>query len=75
MRVLHEVDGTRKVVSHFNKATKGKIVRDLLLDGGTPSTPKKLAVHLTDLGWNVEPGGDHRHGTRLDVIVSEVTCL
>ena len=30
MRVLHEHQGTRKVVSHFNKATKGRIVRGLL---------------------------------------------
>ena len=42
VRVLHEVDGARKVVSHFNKATKGRIVRDLLEDGGNPRTPAAL---------------------------------
>ena len=31
VRVLHEVDGRRLVVSHFNKATKGRIVRALLV--------------------------------------------
>ena len=39
LRVLHEVDGTRKVVSHFNKATKGRIVRALLEDGTAPGHP------------------------------------
>ncbi|MGZ4492422.1 MAG: peroxide stress protein YaaA [Nocardioidaceae bacterium] len=69
MRVLHEVDGTRKVVSHFNKATKGRIVRALLEDGGNPSTPARFADHLGALGWKVEPnGGDHR----LDVVVSDL---
>jgi cytoplasmic iron level regulating protein YaaA (DUF328/UPF0246 family) len=67
MRVLHEVGGVRKVVSHFNKATKGRIVRDLLEDGTAPGTPARFADHLTDLGWNVE-----REGSRLDVIVSDL---
>lgn len=70
VRVLHEVDGTRKVVSHFNKATKGRIVRALLRDGGNPSSPRQLAARLTDLGWHVELGEADRHGTRLDVTVT-----
>ena len=72
VRVLHEVDGTRKVVSHFNKATKGRIVRAMLEDGGRPTSPKKLAVHLQDLGWNVELGAPGRHGTPLDVVVQDL---
>ena len=47
VRVLHEVDGGRQVVSHFNKATKGRIVRALLEDGGNPRTPAALAGLLT----------------------------
>jgi uncharacterized protein len=70
MRVLHEVDGTRKVVSHFNKATKGRIVRAVLEDARTPSSPKQLAAVLSDLGWNVELGEAGRHGTQLDVVVT-----
>jgi uncharacterized protein len=70
MRVLHEVDGTRKVVSHFNKATKGRIVRALLEEGRNPSSPATLAAVLTDLGWHVELGGPGKHGTSLDVIVT-----
>ena len=71
VRVLHEVAGKRQVVSHFNKATKGRIVRALLEDGRDPRSPAKLAEVLVDLGWTVEidPGPK---GTRLDVIVSEI---
>jgi cytoplasmic iron level regulating protein YaaA (DUF328/UPF0246 family) len=67
MRVLHEVGGARKVVSHFNKATKGRIVRDLLVAGTAPGTPARFADHLTTLGWHVE-----REGGRLDVVVSDL---
>jgi uncharacterized protein len=71
MRVLHDVDGRRKVVSHFNKATKGRIVRDLLTDGAAPRRPGQLADLLADLGWKVETA-DTRVGrpTQLDVVVS-----
>lgn len=71
LRVLHEVDGRRSVVSHFNKATKGRIVRALLEDGRTPATPAALARVLGDLGWHVELTAE-RTGTRLDVVVGEV---
>ena len=67
VRVLHEYQGQRKVVSHFNKATKGRIVRALLEDGADPRTPEALADALRDLGWLVEVEGE-----RLDVVVSEV---
>ncbi len=72
VRVLHEVAGQRKVVSHFNKATKGRIVRALLEDGRDPRSPAKLAEVLTDLGWTVEIGEPTTKGTQLDVIVSEI---
>jgi len=70
LRVLHEVDGVRRTVSHFNKATKGRIVRDLLRDGTAPRSPARFADHLGSLGWKVEEGPADRHGTRLDVVVS-----
>jgi hypothetical protein len=72
VRVLHEVDGRRQVVSHFNKATKGRLVRDLLEDGRDPRTPAKLAAVLADLGWTVEVDEPTRKGTLLDVVVSDV---
>jgi hypothetical protein len=67
MRVLHEVDGKRKVVSHFNKATKGRIVRALLEDGAAPGTPARFADHVGALGWKVE-----QVDNRLDVVVSDL---
>jgi hypothetical protein len=70
--VLHEVDGRRQVVSHFNKATKGRIVRAVLEDGGRPRTPTGLADLLRDLGWSVEVGPATPKGTRLDVVVADV---
>jgi cytoplasmic iron level regulating protein YaaA (DUF328/UPF0246 family) len=72
VRVLHEVNGTRQVVSHFNKATKGRLVRALLQDGRDPRSPKAFAALLTDLGWNVEVGPPGPTDTRLDVVVSEL---
>ena len=72
VRVLHEADGRRQVVSHFNKATKGRLVRDLLEDGRDPRTPAKLAAVLADLGWTVEVDEPARKGTRVDVVVSDV---
>jgi hypothetical protein len=60
------------VVSHFNKATKGRIVRALLEDGPDPRTPAALADALTRLGWTVELGEPTSKGTQLDVVVSEV---
>ncbi|QIG42802.1 peroxide stress protein YaaA [Nocardioides anomalus] len=68
VRVLHETaPGKRQVVSHFNKATKGRLVRALLEDGANPRTPARLAEALRDLGWTVEVDGG-----ALDVVVSEV---
>lgn len=72
VRVLHEHNGQRKVVSHFNKATKGRIVRALMESGAAPRTPAALADVLRDLGWHVEQGKVGAKGTELDVVVSEV---
>jgi len=72
VRVLHQVGTERRVVSHFNKATKGRLVRDLLTDGSTPRTPGQLADHLAGLGWKVEPQPVTRTGQQLDVVVDEV---
>ncbi len=70
-RVLHEFDGRRTVVSHFNKATKGRLVRALLEDGANPRTPEALATVLGDLGWTVELAQPVTGKPRaLDVVVS-----
>ncbi len=72
VRVLHEAGGRRTVVSHFNKATKGRLVRDLLTDGANPGSVRALAGTLERLGWRVEVGEAGRSGTRVDVIVEHV---
>ncbi|MET0997319.1 MAG: peroxide stress protein YaaA [Marmoricola sp.] len=69
VRVLHQVGAQRKVVSHFNKATKGRLVRDLLQSGVSPSTPARLADAITGLGWKVELDPTAH---QLDVIVDEL---
>ncbi|WP_405893466.1 peroxide stress protein YaaA [Streptomyces sp. NBC_00104] len=74
VRVLHAP--TRKVVSHFNKATKGRIVRSLLSAGIAPKGPAELVEALRDLGYVVEVEPPAGAGTgkawTLDVLVAEV---
>ncbi|MFF9812477.1 peroxide stress protein YaaA [Streptomyces sp. NPDC014006] len=72
VRVLHAP--TRKVVSHFNKATKGRIVRSLLTSGTAPEDPARLVEALRDLGYVVETKAPARPGRpwSLDVLVDEV---
>ncbi|MFJ9998053.1 peroxide stress protein YaaA [Streptomyces werraensis] len=72
VRVLHAP--TRKVVSHFNKATKGRIVRSLVTAGAVPKDPAELVEALRDLGYVVESTAPARTGAAwsLDVLVDEV---
>lgn len=72
VRVLHAP--TRKVVSHFNKATKGRIVRSLLTAGAAPKGPAELVEALRDLGHvvEVEPPKGNGKAWLLDVLVDEV---
>ncbi|MDQ0830602.1 cytoplasmic iron level regulating protein YaaA (DUF328/UPF0246 family) [Streptomyces achromogenes] len=72
VRVLHAP--TRKVVSHFNKATKGRIVRSLLTAGIAPKGPAELVEALRDLGYVVEEQALARAGAArtLDVLVDDV---
>jgi hypothetical protein len=72
VRVLHESQGRRQVVSHFNKATKGRLVRSLLEDGRDARTPTAFARLLRELGWHVEAGPTTGVGSQLDVVVSEL---
>ncbi|GGX61673.1 peroxide stress protein YaaA [Streptomyces anandii] len=72
VRVLHAP--TRKVVSHFNKATKGRMVRSLLTAGAAPAGPAELVEALRDLGYVVEAEAPGKAGRSwsLDVLVDEV---
>ncbi|MGW1914169.1 peroxide stress protein YaaA [Streptomyces sp. NPDC002076] len=72
VRVLHAP--TRKVVSHFNKATKGRMVRSLLTAGAAPKDPAELVGVLRGLGYVVEAEAPGRAGKAwsLDVLVEEI---
>ncbi len=74
IRVLHERDGQRSVVSHHNKATKGHIARQLLESAAEPSSPRALADLLTASGWRVELSTPTRASspTTVDVVVTEI---
>jgi hypothetical protein len=77
VRVLHErtVAGAvkRSVVSHFNKATKGRLVRDLLVAGAQPRSPGELVIALRDLKYTVEePTPQPGRPRQLDVVVTEL---
>jgi cytoplasmic iron level regulating protein YaaA (DUF328/UPF0246 family) len=58
VRVLQERTpgdrSSRTVVSHFNKSTKGRLVRALLTSGAEPRNVAGLVGALRDLGFNVE---------------------
>jgi cytoplasmic iron level regulating protein YaaA (DUF328/UPF0246 family) len=78
VRVLHSriVGGVEKrsVVSHFNKATKGRLVRDLLMAGAEPEGPAQLVEALRELGYVVEADAPAKAGKawQLDVVVTEI---
>jgi hypothetical protein len=77
VRVLHErVPGdpaSRTVVSHFNKATKGRLVRELLKAGARPTDVDSLADALSGDDRLVEVQPARRGRPRaLDVVVPEV---
>ncbi|MBT2385004.1 peroxide stress protein YaaA [Streptomyces sp. ISL-11] len=78
VRVLQSrtVNGVEKrsVVSHFNKATKGRLVRDLLSAGVEPAGPAELVAALRELGYAVEATAPAKGGKpwALDVVVTEL---
>ena len=62
------------MVSHFNKATKGRLVRDLLTAGPEPAGPAELVEALRELGYVVEAEAPAKAGKAwaLDVVVTEL---
>lgn len=73
-RVLLERHGRRSVVSHHNKATKGRLVRSLV-DGTTmPKSIDALLDTLEGLGYRIEvhEAVKRNQPDRLDIIVDEV---
>jgi uncharacterized protein len=77
LRVLHErsVAGVpqRSVVSHFNKATKGRLVRALATGAVAPESLDDLITALRDLKFTVEERPTSAGRPRqLDVVVAEL---
>ncbi|MDA3022683.1 MAG: peroxide stress protein YaaA [Actinomycetota bacterium] len=73
-RVLLERGGKRSVVSHHNKATKGRLVRALMQSGSAPKNINALIAAITEVGFHcelIEPVKVERAAT-LDIIVREV---
>ena len=58
-------DGSRSVVSHFNKAHKGRVARLLALSTGEPTDVVRLRTLLRRAGLHVE----HDGGTALTLVV------
>lgn len=70
-RVLLEKDGKRSVVSHHNKATKGRLVRAVLQQAKVPTKAESVPDLLTSLGFTCEVR-EPKKGTDplgLDIIV------
>lgn len=76
VRVLHEAvpgdESTRSIVSHFNKATKGRLVRDLMLDDGPVRSVRDIADRWREFGWTLEAHEQTNGATSIDVIVTQV---
>jgi cytoplasmic iron level regulating protein YaaA (DUF328/UPF0246 family) len=70
VRVLRDVAGSRSVVSHMAKHTRGLVARHLVSRAGNdPTTPERLATVLGER-WIVELGRSSRVGPRtLDVVL------
>ena len=75
VRVLHERESggviRRSVVSHFNKATKGRLARAVLESGQRPGKPDEFADLARALGYTVEPGPESSPDApaALDIVV------
>jgi hypothetical protein len=75
IRVLQErPDGSRAVVSHFNKATKGRLIRRWLIEGVKAKNAEALAEACVSEGVDVElaPRGKKGQPRQLDVIVRDL---
>ena len=55
MQTVSDAHGTRKIaVSHFNKATKGLVARDLITAKSTPKTVDDVVAVLKAADWVIE---------------------
>jgi cytoplasmic iron level regulating protein YaaA (DUF328/UPF0246 family) len=77
IRVIHEQGDRRTVASHFNKSTKGRLLRSLAESEATPESVDELVDALRAVGFRVEPvaaalGGRGNKPRTLDVVVDSL---
>jgi len=74
VRVLQESDGRRTIVSHLNKATKGRLVRSLLESDEQVASPADLLDALHHWGYTAEVATAKAgaHATAIDVVVRDL---
>jgi cytoplasmic iron level regulating protein YaaA (DUF328/UPF0246 family) len=70
VRVLQERNGKRMTVSHFNKATKGRIARAIVEGRREPTSAAALRATLSSYGFAAERSDDH--ASTIDVIVRDL---
>lgn len=72
-RVLQERNGRRSVVSHHNKATKGRLVRGLVSAGALPRSVNGVIDAITSIGYIVEVHEPTRpdRAAVIDIVVRE----
>lgn len=71
VRVLQKLpSGPPKLITHFNKATKGRIVRQIALQQAELQTPQELAERVATLGAEVSVSAPAKDGShRLDILL------
>ncbi|MGB7980886.1 MAG: peroxide stress protein YaaA [Candidatus Nanopelagicales bacterium] len=79
VRVIHQQGDRRTVASHFNKATKGRLLRALATAQVDPTTPDELVDAIRAAGFHAEPvarsgaaSGAARGRLVLDVVVDHL---
>lgn len=72
-RVLQKMpSGPPKLITHFNKATKGRIVRAIAQSRGTLESVSQLATLITAQGMEVEVHSPPRPGTPIPI---DIFCV
>jgi cytoplasmic iron level regulating protein YaaA (DUF328/UPF0246 family) len=73
-RILLEKDGKRSIVSHHNKASKGRLVRALAERSAQPKSIDDLMTAMRELKWKAELSESRKAGqpATLDIIVPEI---
>ncbi|MGI9135496.1 MAG: YaaA family protein, partial [Candidatus Nanopelagicales bacterium] len=73
-RILLEKNGKRSIVSHHNKASKGRLVRALADRSAQPKSIDSLMKALKELSWKCELSESKKSGqpATLDIIVPEI---